>query len=561
MTLEIADTHMTSEVMDHHGLIAGLCKELKIAERINDRIGSLDPRRIVQPGLAVVAMIINGLGFTNRRLYLTPQFFESKAVGQLLEEGIKAADLNDHALGKALDEISDYGVSKLYTDIAFDIATEKNLLGPLAHIDSSSFSLTGSYETKQTEIEPDTETIEVTYGYSKDHRPDLKQVMISMATTGEAQIPFFFQPQNGNSSDKESFHESIMAIEKFKSELKKSNHEFIWVADSALYSKTKLLASNLYRWVSRVPESIAEAKNLLEQKDSDFKWTEIEKGYRYTEQKSLYGGIEQRWLLIYSEQAYKRESKTFEKKILKQEEQADKDFWHLGREVFSCKEDSQKSFEILEKKYPFHDLSFELEEIKKFIGKGRPKPGEEKSVIGFKLLIKKVKNQTAIDQYLNRKGRFIVATNRLNRDELSSEKLFEAYKDQQGVERGFRFFKDPWFMVDSFFVKKRSRIEALMMVMTLCLLVYNYGQYQLRKALEEKKETLPNQLNKPVANPTFKWVFQLMEGIAIVKLLDPLTQSVRALITNLSSLRIKIIRLLGQAVCKMYGIQMEIAGM
>ena len=109
MTLDIADTNMTSEVMDHHGLIAGLCKELKIAERINDRIGSLDPRRIVQPGLAVVAMIINGLGFTNRRLYLTPQFFESKAVGQLLEEGIKAADLNDHALGKALEEISDYG--------------------------------------------------------------------------------------------------------------------------------------------------------------------------------------------------------------------------------------------------------------------------------------------------------------------------------------------------------------------------------------------------------------------------------------------------------------------
>ncbi|NBT86610.1 MAG: IS1634 family transposase, partial [Alphaproteobacteria bacterium] len=172
-----------------------------------------------------------------------------------------------------------------------------------------------------------------------------------------------------------------------------------------------------------------------------------------------------------------------------------------------------------------------------------------------------LRNQTAIDQYLNRKGRFIVATNRLNRDELSSEKLFEAYKDQQGVERGFRFFKDPWFMVDSFFVKKRSRIEALMMVMTLCLLVYNYGQYQLRKALGEKKETLPNQLSKPVTNPTFKWVFQLMEGIAIVKLLDPLTQSVRALITNLSSLRVKIIRLLGQAVCKMYGIQMEIAGM
>ena len=547
MSLEISDNNMTSEVMDHHGLIAGICKDLKIAERINDRIGSLDPRRIVQPGLAVVAMILNGLGFTNRRLYLTPQFFESKAVGQLLEDGIKAEHLDDHALGKALDEISDYGVSQMYAEIAFDIATEQGLLGEFAHLDTTSFSLNGDYAGEGTEA------IEVTYGHSKDHRPDLKQVMLSMATTGSANIPFWMEPQNGNSSDKESFHESIETIEKFKSELKKSNHEFIWVADSALYSKTKLLASNHYRWVSRVPEIITEAKNLLEKKASDFQWADLEKGYRYVEQGSSYGGIQQRWLLIYSEQAYQRESKTFDTKLLKQEDQAKKDFWHLGHEIFSCSEDADKSFKDLEKRYPYHCLSFDLEPIKKSPNKGRPKAGEEKVIVGFKLLVKNTRNQEAIEQYRNRKGRFIIATNQLNKEALSSERLFQAYKEQQGVERGFRFFKDPWFMVDSFFVKKRSRIEALMMVMTLCLLVYNHGQYQLRKTLEETKETLPNQINKPISNPTFRWVFQLMEGIAIVRLYDAPTQSYRSLITNLNSIRIKIIRLLGKAVCKISG--------
>lgn len=75
--------------------------------------------------------------------------------------------------------------------------------------------------------------------------------------------------------------------------------------------------------------------------------------------------------------------------------------------------------------------------------------------------------------------------------------MLEEYKSQQKVEGGFRFLKDPWFMVDSIFLKSPLRIEALMMVMTtLCLLVYNVAQYRLREALKGKNETLPNQLNK-----------------------------------------------------------------
>jgi transposase len=51
------------------------------------------------------------------------------------------------------------------------------------------------------------------------------------------------------------------------------------------------------------------------------------------------------------------------------------------------------------------------------------------------------------------------------------------------VESGFRFLKDPWFMVDSVFLKSPQRISALMVVMTLCLLVYNIAQYNLRLRL------------------------------------------------------------------------------
>ena len=143
--------------------------------------------------------------------------------------------------------------------------------------------------------------------------------------------------------------------------------------------------------------------------------------------------------------------------------------------------------------------------------------------------------------------------NDLDEQSCSDEQMLAEYKQQQGVERGFRFLKDPWFIVDSIFLKSPKRIEALMMVMTLCLLVYNVTQYRLREALKTQKETLPNQLNKPIQNPTLRWIFQLMEGISIVTLPDTM-ESTQEFVTNLTEVRQKIIRLFGKTAGWMYGI-------
>ena len=78
--MEIAGSELKTENLDHHGLVAAICQDLKIAERIDALIYTEDTGRNLTPGKAVEAMIINGLGFTNRRLYLTRQFFQDKPV-------------------------------------------------------------------------------------------------------------------------------------------------------------------------------------------------------------------------------------------------------------------------------------------------------------------------------------------------------------------------------------------------------------------------------------------------------------------------------------------------
>ena len=80
--------------------------ELGLEELLIDTLIPQDQQqRHVSVGKCVKAMILNGLGFANRTLYLMPHYFKDKPVERLLGEGIKAEYLNDDVFGRALDDI------------------------------------------------------------------------------------------------------------------------------------------------------------------------------------------------------------------------------------------------------------------------------------------------------------------------------------------------------------------------------------------------------------------------------------------------------------------------
>ena len=110
-----ADTY-ASYTLDHHGLVAGMVDELGLVEKIDGMIPQDMGQRQVSVGVAVKAMIIIGLGFVQRALYLTPDFFRGKPVERLLGPGITAEMLNDDALGRGMDAIHEFGVEPFYVD-------------------------------------------------------------------------------------------------------------------------------------------------------------------------------------------------------------------------------------------------------------------------------------------------------------------------------------------------------------------------------------------------------------------------------------------------------------
>lgn len=204
------------------------------------------------------------------------------------------------------------------------------------------------------------------HGFSKDHRPDLKQVMLSMICSGPANLPIWAEPQDGNSSDKKTFHETIEAVRCFQQELK-AQKDFMWVADSAFYSIEKLKNYDCVKWISRVPETLSACKEILKREDDDFDWKQGETaGYRYCEIKEEQGGVKQRWLVVSSSEAYQRESKTFEQKLLRIKEHLVKSCWHLSHEVFHCTSDAQEALMKLAQKQKFFDLNGRISAIEKY---------------------------------------------------------------------------------------------------------------------------------------------------------------------------------------------------
>lgn len=539
---QLTANHLSTEHLGHLGIIAATIQRLGLIAKVDKHLPVSKPRGAhLTMGERVAGMILNGLGFLNDRLYMHTDFFENKPVARLFGSHVQANHFTDDALGRCLDAIHDYGSSELFANIALEVGQEHGLLGRTQHIDTTSLSVYGDYTMCEHEGYPD---LIVTHGHAKNKRVDLKQVVLSLTMTGDAHLPIWHESLDGNSSDQKSLREGIRAMRKFSRELEKMP-DLLHVADSALYTQSHLLSAKDYRWLTRVPERIKEAKALCETPDEQLCWEPLGKGYKKVDVSSCYGGIEQRWQLIFSEQAYAREEKTWEKRLAEQRNKHEKALWHLGNTVYQCEKDAQKALQTATKVMKLHRVESSIVQETGYAKKGRPKAEDKPVLLGYKIQATLHDDLAAQAAKRNCLGRFVLATNDLDEQRLPTIEMLPEYKGQRHNERGFQFIKDKTFCVSSIFLKKPGRIDSLMMVMTLCLMVYNLAQYELRRVLDEQGEMLPNQLGKPTDKPTLKWIFRQLDAITVVRLWDEDSQVSRDIVANMTPLRRKIICLFG----------------
>jgi len=537
---DISSSNIHTEILEHLGLVSGMYDELGIGDLLDNLIPQDNAKRDISIGQAVKAMVLNGLGFSQRSLYLMPHFFADKPVEKLLGAGVKAAHLQDHTLGRALDKLYEHDLEKLYALLASQSVDRLGLSCNNGHLDCTGFHVDGNYNSSK---EDNDGVIQLTKGYSRDHRPDLNQVVLQLITEGQAGIPIMMQALSGNNDDKTSFRETI------RQHIAQLNGDFkvkYLIADSALYTTETLRTLGKQLWISRVPETLSAARNSINSIAPELMSDPHKVGVKSLSM--TYGDVKQRWLVIYSPEARQRATKTLQRQCSALGTKEMKAFQALCRKNFACEADAQAAFVTLKKTLKM-TMIYDMEVIAepRFRGKGRPAKNCEADYYVYQIYGSIASNIDEYTRRLQRKSCYILATNQLSEKELSNEALRTSYKNQQKVERGFRFLKDPMFMASTLFLKSPKRIMALMMIMTLCLLVYAALEYRIRSVLKKSGQTFPNQKGKPIANPTVRWVFQKFAGIHFL-----IASETKQLVLNLKSEHMALLALLGKNYEKVY---------
>lgn len=177
-------------------LLSQLCDEIRLEDIINEQVTWDQARCGLSPGTRIKAILLNILAQGNP-LYKINEFYETQDVEQLFGAGIIADHFNDDALGRALDYLYKAVPWKVYTSLALSALKVLELRLGTLHNDTTSFSVYGQYLN-----DSDAETkLNITYGHSKQKRPDLKQIVLGISVTPE-RIPVLAKVEDGNTSDK-----------------------------------------------------------------------------------------------------------------------------------------------------------------------------------------------------------------------------------------------------------------------------------------------------------------------------------------------------------------------
>lgn len=158
---------------DYHPLLADLMNQMGMVESINATLGEKADQATLDTGTVVAAMIHNLLGEGAVRLYRLSNFFADKPLPLFFPwcAQLDPLQLNDDRAGRALDGVWEAGPQKIFSAVSQRVIERYALDLKALHGDTTSRSFYGAYDDQ------DPANPQITYGYSKDHRPDLKQIL------------------------------------------------------------------------------------------------------------------------------------------------------------------------------------------------------------------------------------------------------------------------------------------------------------------------------------------------------------------------------------------------
>ena len=541
--------------MGHLGLVGAFIQETGIIEKIDSRLPKISNNAgHFTHGQVVALMILNGLGYTTRPLYMSNTFFEARDVEAMLGIEYQKDWFNDDVIGRTMDALYEYGLTPLFSELALGIMDTLGRKIGSVNIDSTSFHYHGKermFHDDNTAVNYDEpHKINVTFGYSRDAHPELVQIMEQMMVDNATGIPLYMEPESGNTNDTYAFGRMTKVFESFR---RYTDDGYIYLCgDSALYSEGNVsyMTEKGIKYVTRAADGKLKTVQKFIARHRDDELTRIDdanQGRTYIVEDN---GVRQVWLLVHSDTSESRSVHSVESCAKRELGKLLKKLKEYGSTYYSCEPDAKKELEQFSRRCRYCKIVSSAvikEEIPKRGRKPKvPKPDEEKQ-FRFKLDIVVDIDQEYCDIVRRDKSFFVIATNDTER-EWTPEELLKQYKSQNKVERGFRFLKDPEFFADSIFVSKNEHIQALLMIMTLGLAVFSGLEWKLRNAMKTANVMLKSQTGKLTDKITMRYVFQIFSTVLTVIL-----ENRERLFFHISDQACQILELLGSRYQKTYG--------
>lgn len=533
----------------HLPLVLGMLRKLEVRAVI-DTLCPPHPDNVVSCGRGVEALVLAILD-GDHALYKVGQRLDERGMLPLLQAGLRRESLNDYRLGQILDALFAANLNQVFGAVALKALSVYARPTLWIHQDTTTIRLYGAYDgLPKPRVQ---EAGKVTgplaprpaHGYSKDGRPDLKQVLLSLGVSGDGGLPLRLGLRDGNTNDST---ETPIAIEECLA-LGLQGVLGI-VADSKAYSQRTLglCLERQIGLVTRVPRTCAIRQELeawgqqqdvlpllLEkpgrtQQEPPRRWRG-QSVLRHIDVEDADGHIQQaelRFLVVHSSSLAQQETKAAATARAKETEQVDAHRQRVAAQSYACAADAEAAIAVYEGRAPgrrgrrpqlwrYHTLRYRVEAFsqrQKRASRGRPAKAELPQMEQRYRIVVDVE---PLGGGQAEEGWTVLATT-VGGEACTDAEILRAYHDQHStVEPGFRWIKNP-AAIAPVWLEKPERIAALAMLTVVGLLVYALIQRQVRLYLREQHQVLPG--NKGLtANPTAAVVFSLFTPVMLVQLL------------------------------------------
>jgi transposase len=494
----------------HLPIIKQFAKQIQLIDTINAKVAS---QMDLPPGEAVLAMVLDTLSGRSP-LYRLKDYFKEKDTELLLGTPIASELFSDHNLARVLDKIYESGTQAIFSELSqnaiqrFAIDTRK------VHFDTTSVRVYGDYDFTD-------KPFNITYGHSKDHRPDLKQFLISLLCV-DRNIPIMGAPKDGNASDKTLNNELLTNISKHMAKHGLKPGAFVYVADSAFVTKANLEKANgkNTRFLSRLPATFKECSRVIQEAVCTDEWIDIgplaqlkspakrpAAFYRAYETGVCLHGSDYRAIVVHSSAHDKRRHKRIDRLLAKKRKDLDALCKKIRSETYYCRADAKAAITKLQAaaKGSYHTVECAIDKVAKY-ARGRPAKGQPRKPKGYEypIALSIAPDPQLVEPLRLEAGCFVLISNLVSskdRKKFSAEDLLRLYKNQDGIEQNFSFLKDP-VIVNSIFLKKNHRIEVLGLVLLISLLIWRLMEHCMRQFIADENSTITGWKNKPTTRPT-----------------------------------------------------------